>query len=79
MATTCSRSFWTAGIAARVDLKADRQAATLKVQRAHLEPGAPRATAEQLLDELRLMARWLELDRVEIAGGGDLADSLRVA
>ena len=65
-------------IVARVDLKADRQAGTLKVQGAHAEAGAPAGTAERLLNELRLMARWLELDRVEIAGGGDLASPLRM-
>jgi uncharacterized protein YcaQ len=66
-------------IVARVDLKADRQAGTLKVQSAHAEPGAPPATAERLADGLRLMARWLELERVEMAGGGDLAGALGVA
>jgi hypothetical protein len=64
-------------IAARVDLKADRQAATLRVQAAHLEPGAPPETTELLAAELRLMADWLELDRVAVANRGDLAYALR--
>jgi len=63
-------------IVARVDLKADRQAGKLKVQSAHAEPGAPAATAERLGEELRLMARWLDLERVEVAGAGDLATAL---
>jgi hypothetical protein len=64
------------GIAARVDLKADRQARVLRVQSAHAEPGAPPETAERLMDELLLMARWLGLERVEVSGRGDLAPQL---
>ncbi|HEY0627566.1 MAG TPA: crosslink repair DNA glycosylase YcaQ family protein [Allosphingosinicella sp.] len=48
-------------IAARVDLKADRQAGVLRVQSAHLEPEAAPETAERLLAELRSMADWLGL------------------
>ncbi|MBQ1542378.1 MAG: YcaQ family DNA glycosylase [Caulobacteraceae bacterium] len=64
-------------ITARVDLKADRQAGVLRVQAAHLEPGAPEAeTAEALAAELRLMAGWLGLDGVQVNGRGDLARAL---
>jgi uncharacterized protein len=63
-------------IAARVDLKADRQAGVLRVQAAHAEPGARADAAVRLADELTLMARWLGLERVEIAGPGDLAPGL---
>lgn len=54
-------------LVARVDLKADRKAGTLVVQRAHVEPGAPTETVGQLKDELRRMASWLGLSRVAIA------------
>jgi hypothetical protein len=65
-------------LVARVDLKADRQAGALRVQAAWAEVGAPDHTAEELLGELRLMASWLGLDDVVIAGRGDaLADELR--
>jgi uncharacterized protein YcaQ len=36
-------------LVARVDLKADRKGSTLIIQRAHLEPGAPRCTVERLM------------------------------
>jgi uncharacterized protein YcaQ len=64
-------------LVARVDLKADRQAGTLRVQAAHAEDGADRTVvAEALADELQLMAAWLELDDVEVVGAGDLAPEL---
>jgi uncharacterized protein YcaQ len=53
-------------LVARVDLKAERKAGTLIVQQAHLEPGAPRYTAERLMEELRLLASWLGLPRIDI-------------
>jgi uncharacterized protein len=53
-------------LVARVDLKADRKAGTLIVQRAHFEPGAPRCTVERLFEELRLMASWLGLSDLAI-------------
>jgi uncharacterized protein YcaQ len=63
-------------IAARVDLKADRQAGLLRVQGAFAEPGAPPDAPERLARELALMARWLGLDGVAVAGRGDLAPVL---
>jgi uncharacterized protein len=67
-------------LVARVDLKADRQAGVLRVQAAHGEEGIDRPlVADALLDELRLMADWLELDDVEVLDRGDLASDLRRA
>jgi uncharacterized protein YcaQ len=67
-------------ITARVDLKADRKAGVLRVQAAHLEPGAnPEAAAAGLAEELAAMAGWLELDGVAVAGRGDLAQALEAA
>jgi uncharacterized protein YcaQ len=66
-------------IAARVDLKSDRAAGVLRVQSAHAEPGAPDHVAEALAGELRLMAAWLGLERVETSGAGDLALRLEMA
>lgn len=54
-------------IVARVDLKAERQSGQLIVQRAHVEPDAPRHTVERLIDELRLLAAWLGLDSLVVA------------
>ena len=54
-------------IAARVDLKADRQAGLLRVQSVHDEPGAPEEAPERLAAELETMARWLGLGRVDVA------------
>jgi uncharacterized protein len=68
-------------IVARADLKADRQAGILRVQAVHGEQGIDRQlVADALAGELRLMADWLELDDVAVAGRGDLAaDLVRVA
>jgi uncharacterized protein len=63
-------------IAARVDLKADRPRSVLRVQGAHAEPAGPTSSIEPLAAELRLMARWLNLQRVEVHGAGDLARPL---
>ena len=67
-------------ITARVDLKADRAGSALRVQAAHREPGADEATtALALAQELRVMAGWLGLERVAVAGRGDLAAALQTA
>ncbi|HEY0637926.1 MAG TPA: crosslink repair DNA glycosylase YcaQ family protein, partial [Pseudonocardiaceae bacterium] len=64
-------------LVARVDLKADRRAGALLVQGAFAEPGhdGPRVASE-LAAELRLMARWLQLDAVRVGERGDLAAPL---
>ena len=66
-------------IVARVDLKADRAGSVLSVHSAHAEPGAPPETATELMAELRLMAQWLGLDRVEVVPAGDFAPALAMA
>ncbi len=64
-------------ITARVDLKADRAGKVLRVQSAHLEPGATAANvAGPLAAELRLMAGWLSLDDVQVFGRGSLTSAL---
>ncbi len=64
-------------ITARVDLKSDRQAGVLRVQAAHLEPGALAAqTAPALAAELGRLAGWLGLSGVIVAVKGDLAGLL---
>lgn len=64
-------------LVARVDLKADRAAGALRVQAAHAEAatGKPRI-ARALAGELRRMAAWLDLPRVEVAPRGNLAAAL---
>ena len=67
-------------IVARVDLKADRAQSVLRVPSAHLEQGAePAAVAEPLAAELRLMAAWLGLEKVEAEQRGELSEALRLA
>jgi uncharacterized protein YcaQ len=61
----------------RVDLKADRANGALLVQSAWTEPGVDeREVAAELLEELHVMASWLELERVEVTGRGDLGSRL---
>lgn len=66
-------------IAARVDLKSDRQAGVLRVQAAWLEPGAPADTPERLALLLTEAAAWQGLDRIEVVDRGTLAPALRAA
>jgi uncharacterized protein YcaQ len=64
-------------LVARVDLKAERKESALLVRAAHAEPDVhEREVATELADELRLMADWLELDRVLVNCQGDLAPTL---
>jgi len=63
-------------IVARVDLKADRPAGVLRVHAAYTEPDAPPQTAAELLEELKLMQSWLNLERMEITPAGDLGPAL---
>ena len=63
-------------ITARVDLKSDRKAGVLLVQAAWREPDATADTPARLAAELRRMAAWLGLERVEVVGKGDLAGAL---
>jgi uncharacterized protein len=65
--------------AARVDLKADRQAGVLRVPAVFAEPGAPKHTPEALAVELRRMADWLGLGAVAAPIGGDLAKPVTTA
>ena len=65
-------------LVARVDLKSDRPAATLRVLAAHGEPGTNHGdVAAALADELHRLTSWLGLDRVTVGRRGDLATALR--
>lgn len=68
-------------LVARVDLKADRAAGTLRVQAAHAEAdaGDRGRVATELAAELWSMAGWLGLSDVVVADAGDLAAELRAA
>ncbi|MDM4142981.1 MULTISPECIES: crosslink repair DNA glycosylase YcaQ family protein [Mycobacterium] len=67
-------------LVARVDLKADRAANTLRVLGAFGEPDAPRnRVAAALAGELGSMAAWLGLGGFSVAGRGDLSGELRTA
>jgi len=64
-------------LVARVDLKADRAANTLRVVGAFGEPDVPRArVAAALAGELESMASWLGVDGVSVSSRGDLAREL---
>lgn len=57
-------------LVARVDLKADRQRGVLLVHAIHFEQGVNRRSVRaRLRDDLLLMARWLELDRLKMPRG----------
>ncbi len=66
-------------LVARVDLKADRKSGVLQVKGAFAEPDAPDETAFELAEELASLATWLDLDAIDVAPRGDLADPLTLA
>jgi uncharacterized protein len=51
-------------LAARLDLKADRQAGRLLVHAAHLEPHAPSDAMDAITEELAALADWLGLAEI---------------
>jgi uncharacterized protein YcaQ len=62
---------------ARLDLKADRAASTLRVLSAHYEPAVkPKEIVEPLAIELAELVRWLSLERVTVNKRGNLAPAL---
>ncbi|MBS1907841.1 MAG: YcaQ family DNA glycosylase [Actinobacteria bacterium] len=64
-------------ICARVDLKADRAASTLRVQSAWWEPQSrPAEDAEPIAAELRAAAAWQALEHVSVSGWGDASAAL---
>ena len=63
-------------VVGRIDLKSDRQARTLRVQSAWLEPDAPADFEHRvvpLLDEIRV---WQGLDDIAVTGRGDFSPAL---
>ena len=64
----------------RVDIKSDRAAGVLRVRGAWVEDHADAAeVAAAMGAELRSMADWQNLERVEVEDNGDLAPALRAA
>jgi len=64
-------------LAARVDLKADRQASCLLVQSAHLELGHDATyVATHLSEELDELCHWLGLDKIKVRLRGKFAREL---
>jgi uncharacterized protein YcaQ len=64
-------------LAARVDLKADRDAGLLRVRGAWAEPDPPPSLVPALAGELASMAGWLGLGGVAVEDRGDLSGRLR--
>ncbi len=65
-------------LAARLDLKADREAGTLKVLGSYCEPDLDTSfVAERLAPELERFAQWLGLNDVSIDARGDMSKALK--
>ncbi|GAA1516488.1 winged helix-turn-helix domain-containing protein [Kribbella lupini] len=65
-------------LVARVDLKADRRNSALVVPTLTSEPGV-KDVVEPLAAELKLMARWLHLDRINVTATGSFGRALKGA
>ena len=64
----------------RLDMKADRQAGTLRVEGAFVEPGvSARSVVAPIAGQLREMAEWLNLDQIAVGRRGSLATPLSSA
>ncbi len=59
-------------LAARVDLKTDRQAGVLRVRSAHAQTDAPAGLAQALTTELHRLATWLGMSSIWSAQQGNL-------
>ncbi len=67
-------------LSGRLCMKADRQAGTLRINAAWHEDGVdPGAVSEAIAPALHDMSQWLDLERVEIAGPGNMATELKTA
>lgn len=66
-------------ISARIDLKADRAASTLRVQSAWWEPQSRPDDAEAIAGELSLAAEWQGLERISVSGWGNASDAVAAA
>ncbi len=64
-------------LAARVDLKADREAGVLRIQSAHLEADAPEDAAFRLAAALNVMSDWLSLKQMLIVKSRPFEEVLR--
>jgi uncharacterized protein YcaQ len=67
------------GIAGRIDLKADRASATLRVQSAWWEPARPMDAAASVAGLLRSAAAWQGLDAITVSRWGDATDAIAAA
>lgn len=65
-------------IVGRIDLKTDRQAGVLRVQSAWREDGAS-VDLDRVAQLLRETAAWQGMERIEVAGWGDLSSALKRA
>ena len=67
-------------LSGRLCMKADRQAGTLRINAAWHEDGVdPGAASQAIAPALHDMSQWLDLERVDIAGRGNMAAELKTA
>ncbi|MGV8885471.1 MAG: winged helix-turn-helix domain-containing protein [Microbacteriaceae bacterium] len=66
-------------VVGRIDLKSDRQARTLRVQSAWLEPDAPAGVEQRVAPLLHEIRAWQGLDAVAVADRGNFSHRVRGA